>query len=261
MRLMAVVNVTPDSFFDGGHHVSTSAAVDHALRCIDEGADILDIGGESTRPGSDPVGIDEELKRVIPVVEGIRKINVTIPISIDTTKSAVIREAARHTIQYANDVSSLRADPEMASTIAQLSLNVILMHMQGTPKTMQVAPQYDDVVAEVKTFLSARLAEAVAAGISKSHILLDPGIGFGKTVDHNVTLLKRLNALNDLGCPLLVGTSRKSFIGKLAGTEDPNARLPGSLATLPAMVKADVAIVRTHDVAATRQFLQIYIKI
>lgn len=254
---MAVVNVTPDSFFDGGLHASTTAAIDYALRCIDEGADILDIGGESTRPGSDTVSLDEELSRVIPVIEGIRSTNATIPISVDTTKAAVIREAARHTIHYANDVSSLRADPEMATTVAQLSLNVILMHMQGNPKTMQVAPEYKDVVEEVKAFFKERMDSAVAAGISKTHFFLDPGIGFGKTVAHNVTLLKHLSEFNTLGCPLVVGTSRKSFIGKLSGTDNPEFRLPGSLATLPAMLRAKVAIVRTHDVAATRQFLQV----
>lgn len=257
MKIMAVVNVTPDSFHDGGLHDSTAAAVAFALRCVEEGADILDVGGESSRPGSDPVSLSAELQRVIPVVEGIRRQNSSIPISIDTTKAAVIREAAQHSIQFANDISSLRADPEMAATVAQLGLHVILMHMQGSPKTMQQAPHYTSVVDEVKRFLAERITEAVAAGIPKHQIMIDPGIGFGKSVDHNVELLKHLSAFSSLECPLVVGTSRKSFIGMLAGVTEPKARLPGSLATLPAMMGAGVAIVRTHDVAETRQFLKL----
>lgn len=258
MKIMAVVNVTPDSFHDGGQHCSADAAVAFALKCVEEGADILDIGGESSRPGSEPVTLADELKRVIPVIAAVRRINSTIPISIDTTKAAVIREAGPYSIQYANDISALRADPQMADTIARLGLSPILMHMQGRPKTMQHAPAYDDVVAEVIHFLEGQIAEAVSAGIPSSKILIDPGIGFGKTVEHNVALLKHLTAFSVLNCPLVVGTSRKSFIGKLAGVTDPESRLPGSLATLPAMLRADVAIVRTHDVAATRQFLQVY---
>ncbi len=258
MQLMAIVNVTPDSFYDDGRHVGVGAAVDHALRCIEEGADILDIGGESSRPGSEPVSVAEELRRVIPVVEGIRRRNATIPVSIDTTKSQVLREAAIYGIRYANDISAFRSDPEMAATVAQLGLKVILMHMQGTPKTMQEAPTYDDVVAEVKNFFAERIAAALTAEIPSEKILLDPGIGFGKTVEHNIALLRGLSALASLGCPLVVGTSRKSFIGKLAGIDDPRNRLPGSLATLPAMVQAGVAIIRTHDVAETRQFLRTY---
>lgn len=258
MKIMAIVNVTPDSFYDGGQHATTEAAVARALRCVDEGADIVDIGGESSRPGSETVGIEDELHRVIPVVEGIRRRHPHIPISIDTTKARVLREAACHGIQYANDITALRGDPEMAATIAELRLHVILTHMQGTPKTMQAAPHYADVVAEVCGLLKGQSEFARAQGISRDRILLDPGFGFGKTVDHNVTLLRQLPQLAALGYPLVVGTSRKSFIGKLSGVEDPLMRLPGSLATLPAMCRAKVAIVRTHDVAETRQFLSVF---
>lgn len=258
MKLMAVVNVTPDSFFDGGHHTTSDTAVRHALQCIEEGADILDIGGESSRPGSEAVPLDEELRRVLPVLEGIRQHHATIPISVDTTKSQVLREAARYNIQYANDITALRGDPEMAATIAALKLNVILMHMQGHPKTMQAAPLYNDVVAEVCAMLAGQAQVALQTGIPKEKILLDPGIGFGKSLEHNIALLKGLERFNELGYPLVVGTSRKSFIGKLSGVDDPAQRLPGSLATLPRMLAAQVAIVRTHDVAATRQFLSVF---
>lgn len=258
MKIMSVVNVTPDSFHDGGQFDSTAAAVAFALKCVAEGADILDIGGESSRPGSEPVSLSDELQRVIPVIAGIRQTNSTIPISIDTTKAAVIREGAHYGVQFANDISALRADPEMAATLAQLGLSVILMHMQGSPKTMQQSPVYDDVVDDVKRFLAERISAAENAGIPKTKIMIDPGIGFGKTVDHNVALLRHLSTFSSLGCPLVVGTSRKSFIGKLADVTDPHARLPGSLATLPAMVDAHVTVVRTHDVAATRQFLAVY---
>lgn len=258
MKLMAVVNVTPDSFFDGGQHVTPDAAIHHALQCIEEGADILDIGGESSRPGSEPVSLDEELRRVLPVIAGVRRHNLTIPISIDTTKSQVVREAAQYGIHYANDITALRNDPAMAATIAALKLKAILMHMQGTPKTMQAAPLYNDVVTEVRSALAEQVAAAIQAGIPKENILLDPGIGFGKSLDHNVALLKQLRRLHELGYPLVVGTSRKSFIGKLSGIDNPQNRLPGSLATLPCMLAARVAIVRTHDVAATRQFLQVF---
>lgn len=267
MKIMAIVNVTPDSFHDGGRHDTTDAAVAFALRCVAEGADILDIGGESSRPGSAPVSASEEVGRVLPVVAGIRRQNPSIPISIDTTKAVVIREAAPHGIQWVNDITALQGDPEMAATVAQLGLGVVLMHMRGNPGTMQQAPVYEDVVAEVKGFLSERIAAAVAAGIPRDRLLIDPGIGFGKTVAHNLALLRNLSALSTLNCPLVVGTSRKSFIGALGmsqplGPEAPPPpaadRLPGSLATLPAMVRAGVAFVRTHDVAATRQFLQVY---
>jgi dihydropteroate synthase len=258
MQLMAVVNVTPDSFYDGGIHASTDAAVAYAMRCIEDGADILDIGGESSRPGSESVTQDDELRRVIPVIEGIRRHSATIPISIDTTKSQVVREAARYGIHYANDITALRGDPEMAATVATLQLKIILMHMQGSPKTMQAAPAYNDIVADVRNFLQEQVAVATLAGIPMEKIFLDPGIGFGKTVDHNIALLQHLNDLNTLGYPLIVGTSRKSFIAKLAEVETPGDRLPGSLATLPAMLQANVAIVRTHDVAATRQFLRVF---
>lgn len=258
MQIMAVVNVTPDSFHDGGAHAATDAAVRFALQCIADGADILDIGGESSRPGSDPVPLPEELRRVIPVVQGIRKANTTIPISIDTTKAAVIREAAAFGIHYANDITALSGDPEMAATVASLGINVILMHMQGRPKTMQTAPHYNDVLNDVRNFLAERIGFAESQGIAHQKILLDPGIGFGKTVTHNVELLQNLSRFTDLGCPLVVGTSRKSFIGKLSGTDDPGNRLSGSLATLPAMVQAGVGIVRTHDVLETKQFLAIY---
>lgn len=257
MKIMAVVNVTPDSFYDGGTHVTPDSAIKFALRCMEEGADVLDIGGESSRPGSSAVSVEEELRRVIPVVQGIRRLNATIPISIDTTKSQVVREAAIHGIQFANDITAMRGDPEMAETVARLGLNVILMHMQGHPKDMQTSPRYDNVVQELRDFFKSRVEYALHHGIAADQIWLDPGIGFGKTVEHNVALLQSLSAFNDIGCPLVVGTSRKSFIAKLSGAEDAASRLPGSLATIPAMLRANVAMVRTHDVAATRQFLSV----
>lgn len=258
MQIMAVVNITPDSFFDGGVHDTTEMALHYALQCITAGADLLDIGGESSRPGASAISTPEEIARVVPVIRGIRQYS-KIPISLDTTKLGVAQAAvAAGPIQYINDISALRVDPALAGFIAEQQLSVILMHMQGAPQTMQQAPQYQDVVAEVYDFFRERLAFAQAAGIALNKILLDPGIGFGKTLEHNLTLLKNLKRFANLGCPLVVGTSRKSFIGKLDNDAPSTERLAGSLATIPAMVKANVAIIRTHDPAATRQFLRVY---
>ncbi|PIR20537.1 MAG: dihydropteroate synthase [Deltaproteobacteria bacterium CG11_big_fil_rev_8_21_14_0_20_47_16] len=258
MKIMAVVNVTPDSFFDGGNHNAPAAAIAHAMRCVEEGADILDIGGESSRPGAQPVNLNEERSRVLPVIEGIRKHHPKIPISLDTTKALLVREASQLGVQHVNDITALRGDPEMASTVAQLKLNIILMHMQGTPQNMQARPQYEDVTSEVIHFFQERISVALSAGVAKDRIFLDPGIGFGKTVSHNVSLLQQLGRLSQLSCPLIVGTSRKSFIGQLTATDDPNDRLPGTLATLPVIQRSKVAIVRVHDVAATKQFLTVF---
>jgi len=261
--VMGIVNVTPDSFSDGGRFLGREAAIEHGCHLLDEGADILDIGGESTRPFSDPVPEEEELRRVLPVIEALAR-RSTVPISIDTTKAQVARRALEAGASMINDVSALRVDPDMAPMAADRDVPVILMHMLGTPKTMQKNPHYDDVVAEVCTFLRQAVERAMQAGIDARHIIVDPGIGFGKTFDHNLHLLQSLPALHDLDCPLLVGSSRKAFIRHLlkpAGEKDIPADLPlvstGTQATVAACALQGVHIVRVHEVAATRATLKI----
>src|SRR5687767_12611314 len=217
--IMGVVNVTPDSFSDGGQFLDADAAVEHGLRLAAEGAHILDIGGESTRPGADPVGEEEELRRVVPVIERLIQ-DGNARLSIDTTKVAVARAALEVGATLVNDVSALRFDPGMAGLVAESGAGCCLMHMLGEPRTMQENPRYDDVVSEVKAFLEERLAFAVDAGIPEEHVCLDPGIGFGKTVEHNVELLNRLDELTAIGRPVLVGASRKRFLGRLLGDPD-----------------------------------------
>ena len=213
--IMGIVNVTPDSFSDGGHFFSTDRALVQAMQLVEEGgADILDIGGESTRPYSDPVGESEEMDRVLPVIEGLAG-RVTVPISIDTTKASVARQAVAAGAALINDVSALRMDPEMADTAARCRVPLILMHMKGSPKNMQVAPVYDNLVTDIKTFLSEAMNRAVAAGVDTSAIILDPGIGFGKTIHHNLKIINELDRFHDLETPLLVGPSRKMFIRQL----------------------------------------------
>ena len=229
-RIMGVVNVTPDSFSDGGAFLDRDAAVAHGLRLAFEGADLLDIGGESTRPGADPVSEREELDRVIPVIEGIRAENAGVRISIDTSKAAVAAAALDAGADYVNDVTALRGDPDMAALVAERDVDVCLMHMLGTPRTMQAEARYDDVVADVKAFLAERIEAAVAAGIARERIEIDPGIGFAKTIDHNLELLRRLRELTELGRPLVLGTSRKSFLGTITGRETAE-RMPATLAT------------------------------
>ena len=243
---MGVVNVTPDSFSDGGVHLNPDTAAASARRMIDEGAAIVDIGGESTRPGSESVSAEEELRRVLPVLE---RLQGEVPVSIDTAKSEVARRALQHGAVLVNDVTALRADPALAEVAAEHDAYVCLMHMRGEPRTMQVDPRYDDVVSEVAAFLEERLAFAVAHGVREDRICLDPGFGFGKTVEHNVELLRRFDVLLALGRPVLVGLSRKSTLGRLIG--DPNAKtgpLSASLAAAVAAYERGATILRVHDV-------------
>jgi dihydropteroate synthase len=244
--VMGVVNVTPDSFSDGGLFLERGAAVEHGLALAAEGAAILDVGGESTRPGAEPVAAAEELRRVLPVVERLAAARRRV--SIDTTKAAVARAALAAGATVVNDVSALRFDPELAGTVADAGAECCLMHMLGQPRTMQRDPRYDDVVSEVARFLEQRLAFAVAHGIAEERIWLDPGIGFGKTVAHNLELLRRLDEIVAIGRPVVVGTSRKSFLGKLTGRSE-TERLPGTIATNVLALERGASIFRVHDVA------------
>jgi dihydropteroate synthase len=243
--VMGVINVTPDSFSDGGVHLSPDVAVAAGRRMLDEGAAIVDVGGESTRPGAAGVSADEELRRVVPVLEGL----AGAPVSIDTSKAEVARRAIALGAELVNDVTALRADPELAGVAADAGAYVCLMHMRGEPRTMQADPAYDDVVSDVKAFLEERLAFAVAAGIREEWVCLDPGIGFGKTVEHNLELVRRLDELVAIGRPVVVGFSRKSSLGRLMG--DPAATTGTTAASLGAAVAAyerGAAILRVHDV-------------
>lgn len=243
---MGIVNVTPDSFYDGGRYNLPEQAVARALELVEQGADILDIGAESTRPGAHPVSREDELVRLLPVINDLVR-RVTVPISVDTTKAAVAQSALDAGACIVNDVSALRRDRAMASVIARSGAAVILMHMQGTPQTMQDAPRYDDVVEEVVSFLQERMHAAEAAGISKTHIVLDPGIGFGKLLKHNLELLNRLSDLTRLNCPVLVGASRKAFIGQLLDRSVEH-REWGTAAAVALAVDRGAAILRVHDV-------------
>jgi dihydropteroate synthase len=267
-RLMGVVNVTPDSFSDGGLFLDARAAVAHGQELMAQGADMLDVGGESTRPGAEPVGEAEELRRVVPVVEGLASagagVGVDTQISIDTTKAVVARAALVAGASVVNDVSALRADPEMAAVVAESGAECCLMHMQGEPRTMQRSPRYGDVVDDVKAFLEERMSFAVREGVAEERVWLDPGIGFGKTLAHNLELLRRLQELTALGRPLVVGTSRKSFIGRLIadaqGREEPvdvTQRLPGTLATSVMAYERGATVLRVHDVAPVRAALAV----
>ena len=251
---MGVVNVTPDSFSDGGAFLDRDAAVNHGLRLAFEGADLLDIGGESTRPGAEPVAEREELARVLPVIEGIRAADSEVRISIDTSKAGVAAAALDAGAGYVNDVTALRGDPDMAALVAERGVDVCLMHMVGTPRTMQAEAHYDDVVADVRDFLEERIAAAVAAGIALERIEIDPGIGFGKNVDHNLELLGRLRELTTLGRPVVLGTSRKSFLGKITGRETAE-RMPATLATIVMGYERGAEVFRVHDVAPARDAL------
>lgn len=251
--LMGIVNVTPDSFSDGGKYFTPSQAVEQALRLEDEGADIIDLGGESTRPYSDSVTDEEELRRVVPVLNSLAE-RVQIPISIDTTKSTVARAAIDLGAEILNDVSGLEADPEMLPLAAGSQVGVCAMHMRGTPQTMQDDPQYQDVVSEIHDYLRARDEALQIGGVATSRICLDPGIGFGKTHAHNLELLRACPSFHSLGRPLLVGHSRKGFLGKVIG--DPSAdRQPASVGVSLALARAGVHVLRIHDVRATREAL------
>lgn len=252
-KLMGVVNVTPDSFYPGGRTPSAEAAVERALRMIDEGADFLDVGGQSTRPGSEGVSLDAERARVIPVIRALAK-SVNIPISVDTDKARVAAEALDAGARIVNDVSALRADAEMPRVAARAE-RVVLMHMRGAgPKTMQDDPRYDDVVAEVREFLEERLDAFAAAGGDRSRVWVDPGVGFGKTLEHNLSLIKHVTRIGAIA-PVLLGVSRKSFLGKLSPDSGPEERLPGSLALAAWAGFSGVDVLRVHDVAETRKAL------
>ncbi len=256
-RIMGIVNVTPDSFSDGGRLTSVNAAVDHALKLADEGADILDIGGESTRPGSDAVALDEELERVLPVLEALRP-KTKAKISIDTRKAEVMRRAAAAGADILNDVSALTHDPKALVVAAKTGLPVMLMHAQGDPKTMNVDPQYYDVTLDVFDFLESRIAACVAAGVPKANIAVDPGIGFGKHLHHNIAVLNAMSLYHGLGVPVLLGASRKKLIGQLCNVENPADRVAGSIAAALSSVAQGVQIIRVHDVAATRQAISVW---
>ena len=244
--VMGILNVTPDSFSDGGQFYDHSAAVEHARAMRASGADILDIGGESTRPGSKPVSIEEEINRTCPVIQEVAP-EVDVPISIDTQKCAVAEAALDAGAEIINDVSALRTDPDLAALAADRDVPVVLMHMQGTPRTMQENPTYDEVVRDVMRWLEERIEYAVQAGIAEERLIVDPGFGFGKTLGHNLELLRRLHELHALGRPLMVGTSRKSMLGMILDAP-PEERLSGTLATVAAAVLAGCHVVRVHDV-------------
>ncbi|HVI92672.1 MAG TPA: dihydropteroate synthase [Anaeromyxobacter sp.] len=250
--VMGIVNATPDSFSDGGLFLDAGAAIAQALRLADEGADLVDVGGESTRPGAAPVPDDEELGRVVPVIAALRARAFPLPISIDTRKAAVARAALDAGADLVNDVSGL-ADPSLARVVAEAGAPIVLMHSRGTPEDMQRRAVYGDVVQEVAAELEQALGRAAAAGIPRERTILDPGLGFAKTAEHNLVLLARLGELRALGRPILVGPSRKSFIGRIAGSAAPGDRLPGTLAAVTAAVVAGAELVRVHDVAAARQ--------
>lgn len=255
-QVMGIVNVTPDSFSDGGAHDTTEAAVAHALLLVEEGADLLDIGGESTRPGADDVSLEEELRRVVPVIEQLAA-RVAVPISIDTCKPEVMRAAVEAGAGMINDVCALRREGALDAAAA-LGVPVVLMHMQGEPRSMQVAPEYGDVVGEVHRFLAERIFAAEMAGIPKKRIVVDPGFGFGKDTAHNLQLLAQLERFVELGVPVLAGLSRKRSIGQLTGRDMPAARVSGSVAAHLIAAQRGARIVRVHDVAATVDALKVW---
>lgn len=243
---MGILNVTPDSFSDGGLFAEVEAAVEHAKNMVAQGADIIDVGGESSRPGADTVSVEAEKDRVLPVIERLVE-TVEVPISIDTYKSSVARDALNMGACIVNDITALRGDPDMAPVVAEAGAPVILMHMKGTPKDMQIDPHYDSLISEITSFLRTRIQAAIDAGIPQDQIIIDPGIGFGKKVEHNLEIIRRLREFRSLGKPILIGTSRKSFIGKVLGlsTDD---RLEGTAASIAVAIANGVDIVRIHDV-------------
>jgi dihydropteroate synthase len=256
-RIMGIVNVTPDSFSDGGQYDTTARAIAHGLRLLEDGADILDIGGESTRPGALYVPVDEELRRVIPVIEGLRA-KTDARISVDTRKAEVMRGAAKAGADILNDVSALTHDPDALAAAADTGLPVILMHAQGDPKTMNDDPHYSDLVLDVYDFLAERIAACESAGIPRAKLVVDAGIGFGKHLHHNVAMMAHLSILHGLGVPVLLGASRKKMIAQLCDVPDPKDRVPGSLSTVLVAANQGVQIMRVHDVAATKQALDVW---
>jgi dihydropteroate synthase len=254
-RIMGILNVTPDSFSDGGEWFAFEEAVARGRELISEGADILDVGGESTRPGAGPVELEEELQRVVPVVATLRDAGAQL--SVDTMKLTVAEAAVDAGATYVNDVTAFRHEPALAGFVADRGCDCCLMHMLGEPRTMQENPVYDDVVDDVRAFLEERAQFAVAAGVREDRIMVDPGIGFGKTLQHNLELLRRLDEIVALGFPVVVGTSRKSFLGRLTGREDPHDRVAATLATTVLALERGASVFRVHDVAPTRDALAV----
>lgn len=255
-RVVGIVNVTPDSFSDGGEHATTDAAVAQGARLAEEGADVLDVGGESTRPGAVEITLEEELRRVIPVIEQLAK-RTSLPVSIDTSKPEVMRAAVAAGAGMINDVYALRRDGALEA-VAELGVPVVLMHMQGEPRSMQDAPDYDDVVGDVHRFLAERIFAAEMAGIAKKNIVVDPGFGFGKRPQHNLTLLAQLQRFAELGVPVMAGLSRKKTIGELTGRDDPHDRIHGSVAAALIAAQRGAKLLRVHDVAATVDALKVW---
>lgn len=256
-RIMGILNVTPDSFSDGGQHAGTQAAIEHAFRLEEEGADMIDIGGESTRPGAEPVSIEEELRRVMPIIEAIAGKTRAL-VSIDTRHAEVMRAAAEAGADMINDVAALTHEPAALEAAAESGLPIVLMHAQGDPRTMQDDPRYDDVLTDVFDYLEARIEACERAGIPRAKLIIDPGIGFGKTLTHNLELLAGLSLLQGLGVPVMLGASRKSFIGKLTGEQIAGQRLMGSIAAGLAGVSQGAQILRVHDVKETRDALTVW---
>jgi dihydropteroate synthase len=255
--VVGILNVTPDSFSDGGDFLDPEAAAGHAASLLDEGAGIIDVGGESTRPGSDPVSQEEEVRRVVPVIERIIAARPEAVISVDTYRSATAAAALDAGASIVNDVSALRGDPRMTSVVAEAQCPVILMHMQGEPKTMQSEPRYTDVVREVKDFLRSRAEHAIRSGVPTENIIVDPGIGFGKNLDHNLALLRDLEVIVDLEFPILVGTSRKTFVGSITGVQEAAERVFGTVATTVLAYDKGATLFRVHDVRANCEALAV----
>lgn len=255
--LFGILNVTPDSFSDGGNYLDPEDAARHAETMLGEGADAIDVGGESTRPGSDPVTEDEEVRRVVPVVRKILEARPGAVVSVDTYRAGTAEAALEAGARVVNDVTALRGDPRMAALVAEAGCPVILMHMLGEPKTMQEEPHYDDVVREVRDFLARRADHAIAAGVVAENIVLDPGIGFGKTPEHNLALLRHLDVVVDLGFPVLVGASRKRFLGGITGAEEAKDRVFGTVATTVLGYEKGATLFRVHDVRANREALAV----
>jgi dihydropteroate synthase len=253
--VMGVVNVTPDSFYDGGRFFSHERAIEHGLQLVEEGADILDVGGESTRPYADPTPLDEELRRVLPVIEGIKRRSDTI-LSIDTCKARVAKEAIAAGADIINDISGLSFDPAMVDVAAEAAVPVVIMHIKGTPGDMQLHPFYEDVIGEIKEYFSERIRFAAEHGVDEENIILDPGIGFGKRLQDNLAIIRDLARFRELGNTLLIGTSMKAFIGRILGTDDPEQRSEGTLASVAIAVWNGADIVRVHDVARTKKVVK-----
>jgi len=255
--LMGILNVTPDSFSDGGEFFGVELALAQAEKMLDEGAHMIDVGGESTRPGSDPVSPEEELHRVLPVVQGILGARPEAIISIDTYRALTAEAALDAGARVVNDVTALRGDPKMAGLVAERGCPVVLMHMLGEPKSMQRDPRYEDVVREVRDFLAGRVEYAAGVGVREENVILDPGVGFGKTLRHNLELLNGLNVFVELGFPVLIGASRKSFLGKILGSEDTGDRLFGTVATSVMAYEQGAILFRVHDVRANKEALEV----